>query len=287
MAKSLPPLTWFRTFEAAARHLSFTAAAEEIGMTQSAVSQQVKALEVRLGVRLFTRRARGLALTDDGRKLLPQVGAALEVLTEATQSYDAGPARDLLTVASSVSMAHWVVAPAVQGFTQAHSQVRLRLLGAIWPDDFTTSRADVEIRFGSEAQVGRNARLMQPNDLVAVMAPELGGDIATLPWIETVGTSDGWRAFTRGAGLAPRAPQIYADSYGMALQLAVQGAGVALCSGLLVARALEAGQVVMASNHRMPAKEGYYLSVDEDLPAARAFRDWLLRDLSRLTDPSG
>ena len=70
MAKSLPPLTWFRAFEAAARHLSFTAAANEIGMTQSAVSQQVKSLEMRLGVALFTRQARGLSLTDSKVVLL-------------------------------------------------------------------------------------------------------------------------------------------------------------------------------------------------------------------------
>lgn len=283
MAKSLPPLTWFRTFEAAARHLSFTAAAAEIGMTQSAVSQQVKALETRLGVTLFMRRARGLALTDDGRRLLPQVGAALEVLTSATEAFDAGPRRELLTVATSVSVAHWMLAPNVQRFAQAHPGLRLRLLGAIWPDDFVTALADVEIRFGSEKQVGRNARLLQPNDLVAVSAPDLPGNVQEMPLIETVGTSDGWAGFARRAGLAPRAPQLYADSYGMSLQMAAHGAGVALCPELLAAGALSAGQVVLAHDQRMPAKEGYYLSVNPDLPAARAFGDWIESELARGT----
>lgn len=280
MAKSLPPLTWFRTFEAAARHLSFTTAASEIGMTQSAVSQQVKALEARLGVTLFTRRARGLTLTDDGRRLLPQVGSALEVLTAATEAFDAGPRRDLLTVATSVSVAHWVLGPSVRRFTQAYPGLRLRFLGAIWPDDFVTARADVEIRFGSQKQVGRNARLLGPNDLVAVIAPDMPGPVQEAPRIETVGTSDGWAVFARGADLAAAQPQLYADSYGMSLQLAAHGAGIALCPQWLAARAMAMGQVVAALEWRMPAKEGYYLSVNPDLAVARAFGDWLAADIS-------
>lgn len=117
LPKSLPPLTWFRTFEAAARHLSFTAAADEIGLTQSAVSQQVKALETRLRVSLFIRQARGMSLTDDGRRLLPQVGAALGTLAAATDTFDAGSTQNLLTVASSVSVAQWVIAPNLPNFS--------------------------------------------------------------------------------------------------------------------------------------------------------------------------
>lgn len=79
MSRSAPPVTWFRAFEAAARHLSFTAAADELGMTQSAVSQQVKAMETRFDTALFTRKPRGLALTDAGRKLVPQVAQALQL----------------------------------------------------------------------------------------------------------------------------------------------------------------------------------------------------------------
>ena len=86
MRKPLPPLNWFRAFEASARTLSFTAAAEEISMTQSAVSQQIRALETRLQVSLFARHARGITLTDEGRKLLPQVEAALETLTDANRT---------------------------------------------------------------------------------------------------------------------------------------------------------------------------------------------------------
>ena len=135
MAKSLPPLTWFRSFEAAARNLSFTAAAEEIGLTQSAVSQQVKSLELRLRVPLFVRQARGLMLTDDGRRLLPEISAALDALAGAANRFEAGPVENLLTVATSVSVAQWVIAPRLPDFTARHPNIRLRLLSAIWPDD--------------------------------------------------------------------------------------------------------------------------------------------------------
>ena len=122
MVKALPPLAWFRAFESAARRLSFTAAAEEIGMTQSAVSQHVKSLETSLGVALFIRRARGLSLTDDGRKLLPQVSSALETLTVAARNFDTVPSKNALTVAASVSVAQWLISPRLKEFTNKNPE---------------------------------------------------------------------------------------------------------------------------------------------------------------------
>jgi len=280
MAKPLPPLTWFRSFEAAARHLSFTAAAEEIGLTQSAVSQQVKSLETRLRVSLFTRRARGLSLTDDGRRLLPQVGVALEKLAEATDAFDAGSTDDLLTVASSVSVAQWVIAPYLSELTTRYPSTRLRFLSAIWPDDFQSARADVEIRFGSENQVGRNAELLTPARLVALKSPKLTGQLEDLPLIEAVGTSGGWNAWREqvGGGLNP---QIFADSYGMALHLAAQGNGVALVSELLAGHAIKSGVLERAHTASIPSKEGYYLSIRKGTETASEFRTWLLDRLTR------
>jgi DNA-binding transcriptional LysR family regulator len=173
MAKALPPLTWFRAFEAAARNLSFTAAAAEIGMTQSAVSQHVKSLEGRLGVTLFIRKPRSLSLTDDGRRLLPQVASALETLAVASRTFETGPTQDLLTIATSVSVAEWIIAPRLKEFTDRHPNIRLRFLSTIWPDDFHTVQADVEIPFGSHKQFGSNAILLEPSGLVALKSPQL------------------------------------------------------------------------------------------------------------------
>lgn len=278
MAKALPPLTWFRAFEAAARRLSFTAAAEELGMTQSAVSQHVKALESRLGVALFIRQARGLSLTDDGRKLMPQVTSALETLAAAARTFETGPTQNLLTVATSVSVAQWIIAPRLAAFSKQHPQTRLRFLSTIWPDDFHTIRADVEIPFGSYKQFGQDAVLLEPNGLVALKSPDLTGALDSLPLIEAVGTSAGWKAW-QGAQDYDLQPQIFVDSFGAALNMAVHGNGVALVSQVLAQSALASGDLVQAHNKIATCQEGYYLRIDERSQAAVAFRDWLIDDV--------
>lgn len=280
MARALPPLGWFRAFEAAARHLNFTAAAEELGLTQSAISQQVRALETRLGVALFVRKPRGLALTDDGRKLLPQVGAALERLTAATETFDAGPTRGLLTIATSVSVSQWILAPRLRAFLSEHPDMRVRLLGAIWPDEFNASIADVEIRFGSEKQVGAGARRLLPDALIAVAAAPLDGPLEEQLLIEAVGTSAGWRRWGLEAAYgAALEPAIHVDSYGLALDLARNGVGVALTSALLAAASLEAGEVVQAHETALEASEGYFIATRSNAPTAQAFARWLLRSI--------
>ncbi|MCP4818668.1 MAG: LysR family transcriptional regulator [Shimia sp.] len=278
MAKSPPPISWLRSFEAAARHLSFTAAASEVGLTQSAVSQQVKSLETRLGTPLFMRHARGLALTDAGRRLLPEVAAPLQALVNAMDGFDTGPAKSLLTVATSVSVAQWIIAPRLSEFRQKFPDLRVRLLSAIWPDDFHSTRADVEIRFGSAKQAGENAEPLLPNDLVAVKSPTLAGNLRDLPLIEAVGTSRGWQAWAETVEKVP-APSLFTDTYGLALSLAARGSGVALVTELLADSALTSGLVVPAHSTAIKSQEGYYLSFDRENPSAQAFRDWLLAAL--------
>jgi LysR family glycine cleavage system transcriptional activator len=279
MAKSLPPFGWLRAFEAAARHLSFTAAAEEIGLTQSAVSQQVKSLETRLGVPLFMRKARGLALTDAGRKLLPEVDAPLQALAAAMDIVDTGPAKNLLTIATSVSVAHWVIAPRLPDFQARFPALRVRIHSAIWPDDFHSTRADVEIRFGSARQGGVDAEPLLPNQLIALKSPSLRGDLHELPLIEAVGTSSGWQAWAKLVGSTPP-PSLYTDTYGMALHLAAHGNGVALVSELLADHALKTGLVERAHPASISSHEGYFLSIAQDKPEALEFREWLLGRLS-------
>ncbi|MFK7877266.1 MAG: LysR family transcriptional regulator [Paracoccaceae bacterium] len=279
MRRSTPPLTWFRSFEASARNLSFTAAADEIGLTQSAVSQQVKSLEERLGVPLFLRKPRSLALTDEGRKLLPQVAAALGSLAAATEAFDIGIDKNVVTVATSVSVAQWWISPRLNDFVQTNPGIRVRLLSAVWPDDFHTRQADVEIRFGTAAQAGNDAISLGPNCLVAVKSTRLKGDLADLPLIETVGTSTGWKAWQQKYGDLST-PVIFADTYGLALQLAADGNGVTLVSEFLASRALSTGALEQISERSIEAKEGYYLSVNAKAKDAGIFSDWIKRSLA-------
>lgn len=275
MAKTLPHLNWFRSFEAAARRMSSTAAAEEIGLTQSAVSQQIKALETRLGVALFHRHARGLSLTDDGRKLLPQVEAALETLKNATSQYLTNSDGELITIAASISMTEWVIAPVLPEFHRRNPGTSIRFMSTIWPDEFTAPRADIEIRFGSKRQVGKDAAAIQPDELIPVKSPSLRGSLDDLPLIETVGVSDGWPSWAKSAGVAVKAPAYYADSHGLALRLAANANGVALVSSVIANGAISRGVVEMAHKCTAPASEGYFLSVRHEKEKAAAFVHWL------------
>lgn len=277
MAKALPPLAWFRAFEAAARSLSFTAAAAEIGMTQSAVSQHVKSLESRLGVTLFVRKPRGLALTDDGRKLVPQVASALKTLGAATRIFETGPTENLLTIATSVSVAEWIIAPRLKTFTDRHPEIRLRFLSAIWPDHFHTLQADVEIPFGTHKQFGSNSVLLEPSGLIALKSPELEGELHQLPLIEAVGTSAGWANWPGFARYDLR-PQIYVDSFDTALNMAVHGNGVALVSEVLAQSVIASGQLVLADDTVVPSDEGYYLHATEKDGAAVQFCEWMVQE---------
>ncbi len=273
MAKSLPPLNWFRSFEAAARTLSSTAAANEIGLTQSAVSQQIRALESRLGVVLFARHARGLTLTDEGRKLLPQVEAALETLATATRPY--APARDSahITVAASLSVIEWVIAPALPAFHASHPGLSVRFVSTIWPDEFSVARADVEIRFGSQKQVGANATALGPDSLIVVSNST--APLADQPLIETVGTSNGWPAWAQASGMTLPDSTYFADSYGLALTLAAQGNGAALVSSVVARAALRSGQVTQAHPRAITGAEGYHLAVQRHAPETDGFAAWV------------
>ncbi|MFK7942596.1 MAG: LysR family transcriptional regulator [Paracoccaceae bacterium] len=278
MSTSLPPLTWFRSFEAAARHLSFTAAADELGLTQSAISQQVRALETRLGAVLFVRKPRGLALTDDGRRLLPKIAAPMDQLAAATAEFETGPTEGLLTVATSVSIARWIIAPNLAGFQARHPGLRIRLIGTIWPDEFRPAMADVEIRFGSEKQVGQGAMRLDPDGLIAVATPKLAHSLGEGALIEAVGTSEGWMDWGRKAGIADLpAPMIFVDSYGAALDLAVHGVGVALTSSLLAQDVLAAKRVVRVGQPILRSTEGYFLALNSGSDASAAFAAWLCK----------
>ncbi|MGB1344798.1 MAG: LysR family transcriptional regulator [Amylibacter sp.] len=278
MVKALPPLAWFRAFESAARRLSFTAAAEEIGMTQSAVSQHVKSLETSLGVALFIRRPRGLSLTDDGRKLLPQVSSALETLTVAARNFDTVPSKNVLTVAASVSIAQWLISPRLNEFTNKNPEINIRFLSTIWPDDFHTVRADVEIPFGSQKQFGRNATRLEPSGLVALKSPKFSGNIESSTLIESVGTSDGWNLWAESVGGNPM-PKIFVDSYGAAMNLAINGNGIALVSNILAQDAIRSGKLIMADKTLLTCNEGYYLRFNDKNLLAKQFHDWLINSL--------
>lgn len=280
MARSLPPFGWLRAFESAARHLSFTAAARELGLTQSAVSQQIRSLEARLGTQLFIRKPRGLALTDNGRKLAPKVGSALQDLEDAAGDFQSASPRQTLIVATSVSISQWVLAPRLAAFQAENPGVRLRLLSTIWSDCDRADEADVGIIYGSEKQAGPGAERLSPDMLIPVAAPGVETPLAAGTLIETVGVTEGWVRWAAETGVAldvERQSVVQVDTYGLALDLCRHGVGPALVSSLIVSSALKNGLVRRVHDAAIEGPEGYFLIMRSSSELAHVFSDWLLR----------
>jgi LysR family glycine cleavage system transcriptional activator len=229
--------------------------------------------------------------------LLPEVSAALGRLTAASELFEAGVPHGLLTVASSVSFAQWYLAPGIKDFMNAHAGARIRLVSTIWPDDFATSNADIEIRFGSRDLVGEGAEQLLPDDLVAVVSPVLVENhqhvrierqiLEELPLIQAVGTADDWKSWSAYQGLTlNRQPALFVDSHGLAVDLARSGAGIALTSSLLAAPCLAEGTLARLDFPAYPARDGYFLAVDADNNStlADAFVNWLKSEIRKKSD---
>ncbi len=286
--RALPPLGWFRVFESAARLLSFTAAADELGLTQSAVSQQIRALEDRFGCALFIRKPRGIALTDDGRRLLPGVTDGIANLRAAAEAFEPSTDPELLTIATSVSIAQWFLAPLLKEFLVQNTQARVRIVTAVWPDEFTRSTAAVRIRYCPVDAAGKNAKALGKNQ-IALFAATHGKSknrkqknatefVNTTPLIQPVGTVDTWARYAQLANL-PIDKQVttYVDSHGLAVDFAQSGAGMALTSTLIAAPAVIDGRLKRVHDQLMPAKDGYFIDTGSHLNSevAGLFIEWL------------
>jgi LysR family transcriptional regulator, glycine cleavage system transcriptional activator len=177
MAPQLPPLTALRAFEAVARHLSFTKAAEEIGMTQAAVSYQIRMLEERFGSPLFLRLPRQVELTDAGRQLAPAVTEAFGLISEAYAAAKTG-GQGTLTISASVTFATMWLARHIGDFQIAHPAIAVRMDASNRFVDFSREEADLGIRSGSGEWPGLRAHLLVRGDFSPMLSPKLA---ATTP----------------------------------------------------------------------------------------------------------
>ena len=298
MSRALPPLGWFRAFEAAARRLSFTHAADELGLTQSAVSQQIRALETRLGCALFERKHRAVALTDEGRRLLPEVAVSIAGLRSIVDAFDAPERVTVLTVATSVSVAQWAIAPRLARLLDAERDLRVRLVTAVWPDHVGTVPADVRIRFGARSEDEPAARLLGSTALALFAAPSVLGsadvhlsdaELGSHRLIRALGTADAWSRHAAELGYAAeRHADVHVDSHGLALDLARCGVGVAFTSEWLAQSLLRDGALVRAHPASIEGRDGYWVSVSPGRRSAAAerFVAWLLDDAADTLPPA-
>lgn len=281
---SLPPLNWLRAFEASARALSFTGAGAELGLTQSAISQQIKSLEGYLGRPLFHRRTRRLELTEAGRNYLPVVQEAFSTLATGTRSLLGLDRGRVLHVRSNLSFSVHVIGPRLGDLLALYPWLRINVSSAIWEPDRHDGPADIEIRFGMQPSDDARGQRLNRDDYYPVARHGLlksVDDLADLQLFDCSGLTCTWEAWMRAQGraLPPGKTVTYSSTYAVALSAAEAGAGAALVHDTLAATLVGSGRLEAPDWHREPMREAYWLlETDPALstPASRAFTDWLM-----------
>ncbi|MEO9779598.1 MAG: LysR substrate-binding domain-containing protein [Sedimentitalea sp.] len=291
MQAPLPPLGWLRTFEAAARNLSFTGAARDLNMTQSAVSQQIKSLEAYLGRPLFHRRPRALELTESGLTYLPVVRDAFRTLVRGTRAIT-GTDQDVVQVQSNLTFAvHWL-APRLARFRAAHPEVRLNLSTELWEPRAMTEGVDVEIRFSLRPADSIRAEQLRSDHYYPVCAPGYPvtlADLAMQPLYDCSNLLCNWAAWAEDQNLPwPDPPVTYATTFTLSLSVALAGGGLALAHDAIAGGLIQTGHLVAPFEHRAPMQEAYYLILSpqaEHSPGTVAFASWLRTEMA--ADQSG
>ncbi|WP_315722186.1 MULTISPECIES: transcriptional regulator GcvA [unclassified Bradyrhizobium] len=287
----LPSLNGLRAFEAAARHLSFTRAASELNVTQTAISHQIKRLEDELGIRLFVRQNRSLALTPQARDYLPLVRAAFDDLRLATERLVRKDNAKVLTVSTIASLAAKWLLPRLTAFQEAHPGIDVRITTSTGLVDFRKDDVDAAIRYGRGHWPGVRAEWLMADELFPVCSPALlqgdkplrcPEDLAHHTLLQASGGyDDDWRLWLTAAGLPvelSRQSRLSFDLSLMTVQAAIDGLGVAIGRTAYVQDDIAKGRLVVPFKMALPSDAGFYLVMPEgrtDPPKLKAFRQWL------------
>ncbi|MCX2522652.1 LysR family transcriptional regulator [Larsenimonas rhizosphaerae] len=265
----LPPLAWLQAFEAAARLMSFTAAGDELCVSQSAISQRIRLLEDRLGEPLFVRHASGLDLTDAGLAWLPCVQAGFQRLREGTAEVFGEPNNVPLTIRATPLVQRYWLAPLLAGWLSQEGIVSpVRIVTAIQAQDFEASGVDLEIRYGNGQWPGLRAHALGIDELIPVCTPLLAQRLDHDPTglahhtlIHVAGFDTGWPAWLTGAkvrGVLETSRRLGCDHQAMALDLARHGAGIALTHTRWLDQL--APELVAPFSVRVRAQQGFWLT---------------------------
>jgi len=292
MTARLPSLNGLRAFEAAARHLSFTQAASELNVTQTAISHQIKRLEDELGIPLFVRHNRSLALTPQARDYLPLVRAAFDDLRLATERLLRKDGGKVLTISTLASLAAKWLLPRLNSFQNAHPDIDVRITTSTGLVDFKRDDVDAAIRYGRGHWPGVRAEWLMADELFPVCSPALlqgskplrcPHDLAQHTLLHTSGGfyDDDWRLWLTAAGLPAAISKHHGLSFDLifvTVQAAIDGFGVALGRTSYVRDDIAKGRLVVPFTIALPADAGFYLVSPEgrtDPAKLQAFRQWL------------
>jgi LysR family glycine cleavage system transcriptional activator len=291
MLPRLPSLNGLRAFECAARHLSFTRAAEELNVTQTAISHQIRRLEDELGVRLFLRSKDGLTLTEEGNAYFPGVRSAFLELRHSTERLLESNDHSVLTISTLVSVASKWLLPRLPSFREAHPEIDVRISAMTRLVDFRKVGVDAAIRYGNGDWPGLRADWLMSDEIFPVCSPRLltgdkplkaPADLAHHPLLQVSGlTANDWNDWLHAAGLPPltaKGPRLTFDLAMMAVQTAIDGQGVCIGRSTYVDDDLRAGRLVAPFDLRLKSSSGFYFVTPRENAESKkivAFRQWL------------
>lgn len=293
----LPHVTWLRAFEAAARHSSFSAAAEELALTPAAVSQQIRLLERHLGIQLFRRLSRGVELTDLGQAYAQPIRKSFQDMQAATTGLFTVPRRSTLRVRASISYAALVLAPVLPAFRAANPDIDLQLSTAVWSDRMDDASIDLDIRYGTGDWPEARIWSLGPERGIVVCHPDYarrleGGpslpSLAAGDVVQVVGSEGDWARLAAWLEIDLPAPVqwIKADSSLIALQMVASGQGAAIINRRFAQSYLDLGLLIAPVAAELPMDRGFYLvagdATKQDAAIDR-FRLWL----TALVTPEG
>ena len=292
MRPRLPPLNALKAFEAAARHESFTRAAEELCVTQGAVSHQVKALEAELAIKLFNRERQRLIITEAGRDYLAVVRDALDWIAVGTERLLQRQNAGVLTVSTSPDFAAKWLVHRLGHFAEAHSTIDLRVSATMHHVDFAREDVDMAVRHGDGNWPGLDAVELSAEQLFAVCSPKLlsgrrlgkPADILKFPLLHLDSRAD-WRKWLQAVGInanVKHGPVLNRAS--MVIDAAINGQGIALARTTLAAWDLLNGRLVRPFPESLRLSKTYWIvcpKATSKVPKIVTFRGWLLAEASQ------
>lgn len=289
MANRLPPLNALRAFEASARQLSFTRAAEELFVTQAAISHQIKSLEEYLGIKLFMRKNRALLLSDEGQSYYLDIKSVFTSIHDATEKLLARGAKGAITVSTQASFAiQWLV-PRLTTFNHLHPEIDVRIKAVDHAENSLTEDVDIAIYYGRGSWPNIHADKLHTEYLIPVCSPLLLTGDKPLRTIDDLANFNllhdtsrkGWKRWFKQVGVkgvnVNHGP-IFSHS-AMVVQAALYGQGVALAYSVLAKPDIDSGRLVCPFNDVLVSKNAYYVVCREnqrELGKIEAFRNWLL-----------
>lgn len=286
------PLNPIRAFEVAARRMSFTAAAEELSVTQVAVSRQIRALEDYLEVSLFERSHRSIKLTKKGERLFPAISQALDDIDRAVATVSMRERRDVLSVHTHTTFGQRWLIPRLQRFHDKFRNIEIRLTASADPTPDKRA-AQALIRTGTGKFPGCDAEFLAPLELMPVCAKSLTKswkvkdapeNLAKHTLLHSLARPNDWALWLESAGVKNVDPTrgLKFENSVLAYEAALQGIGVAIGVRVLVAQYLRQGSLVAPFKHVLPLDLGYYLLIPKKVrmtPGLKVFRNWLLEEI--------